>query len=87
MLAESVRKAVDEAGLSWVLFDDHVKGVVTERLRTIGNLDESQCNELFDKMNGMRSIEVERKRRTFILDMARILYEKWIMKCMHCISE
>ena len=74
---ESVRSAIDEGGLSWAVVEDLRKEDVVERLRVIQNLDESQCNELFDKMDGMVPVERDTKRRNCIIGLS------WITRCMY----
>lgn len=85
--SESVRGAVKDGDLSWAMFGDQIRDVAMQRLGAIADLDKSQCSELFDKMHRIRSIEDKTKRRGIILEMARILYQKWIMKCMCNLSE
>ena len=82
VVEQSVRVAVDVGSLSWTVIEDQRKEFVVEKLRAIGNLDESQCNELFDKMDGMVPINSETKRRNVILSMKGDFHETWIMKCM-----
>ena len=86
---ESVRNVVKSGQLSWVTVEDQKKEFVVEILREIEDLDESQCNELFDKMDGMVPIEIESEeaRRNCALSIKSIFYEKWIMKCMYSVSE
>ena len=85
---QSVRVAVDVGELSWTVVEDQRKDSVVERLRAIGHLDESQCNQLFDKMDGMVPINAEAKRRrNLILSIKRDFHKKWIMKCMYSVSE
>ena len=78
---ESVRTAINEGGLSWTVVEDRRKEDVLERLRVIQNLDESQCKELFDKMDGMIPVERDTKRRQCIVEL------NWITRCMYSISE
>ena len=87
VISESVQKAVEHVDFSWEMFEYQRKEVVLERLKTIENLNESQCNELFDKMNGMKPTEMRRKRRNCVLSVKRDFYENWIMKCMYSVSE
>ena len=84
---ESVQKAAEPGGLSWEIFEDQRKDDIVEKLRAIENLDESQCNELFQKLNGMRPNELKRKQRDYILSIKRDFYENWIMKCMYSVFE
>ena len=78
---ESVRSAIDERGLSWAVVEDRRKEVVMQRLQVIQNLDESQCNELFDKIDGMVPVERDTKRRQCIVEL------NWMTKCMYSCSE
>ena len=84
---QSVRAAVDVGGLSWTVIENDRKEFVVGRLRGIGHLDESQCNELFDTMDGLVPFPPETARRNCILSMKRDLHEKWIMKCMYSVFE
>ena len=84
---ESIRKAVEHGGLSWEIFEDQRKEDIVEKLQDIDSLNESQCNTLFDNLNGMRPNELKRTKRDYILSMKCDFYEKWIMKCMYSISE
>ena len=83
----SFRKAVEVGALSWEMFENEGKEALVEKLRAIDLLDQSQCNALFDKMNGLRPTELQRKRRDYVLTVIRSFYEKWIMKCTYCIGE
>ena len=87
--AESVRNVVKSSRLSWAIVENQRKEFVVERLREIEDLDESQCKELFDKMEGMvpNEIDSEDARRNCALSIKNIFYEKWIMKCMYSVSE
>ena len=81
--AQSVRNVIASGRLSWAVVEGHRKEFVVEILKDIDDLDESQCNELFDKMDRMVPIDPEEARRKSVLSMKRVLYEKWIMKCMY----
>ena len=83
----SFRKAVEVGQLSWEMIENEGKEVMVEKLKAVDLLDEPQCNELFDKINGMRPTELQRKRRDYLLTVIRRFYEKWITKCMYCICE
>ena len=78
--AQSVCSAIEKYDLSWKMVENQRKKLVLERLRTIENLDESQCDELFDKMDQMVPIDRDTQRRNCIV--AR----NWIMKCMYSAS-
>ena len=78
--AQSVCSAIQKCGLSWKMVENQRKKTVVERLRAIENLDESQCNELFDKMDQMVPIDGDTERRNCIVERT------WIMKCMRTIS-
>ena len=82
-----VRKAVEVGGLSWEMMESQAKEVLVEKLKAIELLDEPQCNALFDKINGMRPTELQRKKRDYMLTVIRSIYENWIMKCMYSVSE
>ena len=60
---------------------------MVEKLKDIGNLDDSQCDKLFDKMDGMIPIDPKRRRRECVLKMKSIFYEKWITKCMYSVFD
>lgn len=79
---QSVRDVVEVCDLSWMMIEDQRKEVVVERLRTIGNLDDSQCNQLFETLNGMVPVDRKAKGRTHFLNAKKNFYEKWIMKRM-----
>ena len=87
LTVEAVRKAVEHSGLSWDIFEDQRKKDIVEKLQSIANLNESQCNTLFDNLNEIRPNELKRKKRDSILSMKRDFYEKWILKCMYSLSE
>ena len=78
--AQSVCSAIEKYGLSWKMVEKQREKVVVERLRAIKNLDESQCNELFDKMDQMVPIDRDTHRRNCIVE------RNWIMKCMYNVS-
>ena len=78
--AQSVSSAIHKCGLSWQIMENQRKKVVVERLREIGNLNESQCNDLFDKMDEMVPIDRDTQRRNCIVE------RKWIMKRMCTLS-
>ena len=80
---DSIRKVVESVDLSWSMIEDQNKQSVMEKFKAIENLDEAQCNALFDKMNEMRSIELKKKKQDIILSMIRILCDGWVMKCMY----
>ena len=82
-----VRKAVEVGALSWEMMVNQGKEAFVEKMKAVDVLDESQCNELFDKMNGLRPTELQGKRRDYVLTVIRRFYEKWIMKCTYCICE
>ena len=86
---QSVRAAVAVGGLSWTVIENERKELVVDRLRAIGHLNESQCNELFDKMDRLVAISPapETERRNCILSMKRDFHEKWVVKCMYCVFE
>ena len=87
--AESVRNVVKSGRLSWAIVENQRKEFVVEILKDIEDLDESQCNELFDKMDGMVPFEIDSEdaRRNCALSVKNIFYENWIMKCMYSVSE
>ena len=85
--SESVQNVVENRGISWEMFEYQRKEDVVKKLKAIKNLNESQCDELFDKMNGMRPTEMKRNKRNCILSIKRDFYENWIMKCMYSVSE
>ena len=84
--AKSVCSAIEKRGLSWLTVEDQSKETVIRKLRSIQNLDEAQCMELFDKIHGIRLIHPAKKRRDYIYRIIRGFYAKWIMKCMYNIS-
>ena len=84
---QSIREAIEVGALSWEMIENQGKEVFVEKMKTIELLDESQCNELFDKINGMTPTELQRKRRDYVLTVIRRFYEKWIMKCMYSVCE
>ena len=77
--AESVINVIKNGGLSWKMVKNQRKNVVVQRLRAIENLDESQCNELFDKMDQTVPVDRDTQRRNCIVE------RKWIMKCTCCL--
>lgn len=74
---ESVRKVVDVGAVSWEMIEDQPEEVVMGRLRAINDLDESQCNKLYHKMESDR-----RKYR----EIVKSFYISWFMKCMYSVS-
>ena len=75
---KSVQEVVELGGLSWQMIEDQRKGVVMGRLRAIGHLDETQCNELYHKME----LDISRYREIVIR-----YYNSWFMKCMNSVSD
>ena len=84
---ECVRETIERSGLSWAVIENQRKDLIVEKLRAIAELDETQCNELFEKLDGMIPIAPETERRNRILQMRRVFYQKWIMKCMYSVSD
>ena len=80
---DSVRRAIERGALSWEMIENQRKDFIVGKLRVIAELDETQCNTLFRKLDGMIPIAPEMKRRNSILKMRRIFYQKWIMKCVY----
>ena len=83
----SVREAIERGGLSWKVIENQRKDFIVGQLRAIKKLDESQCNALFQKLDGMIPIPPETERRSSILKMRDIFHQKWIMKCMYSVSD
>ena len=83
----SIRKAIEVGALSWEMIENQGKEVLLKKLKAIDLLDESQCNELFDKINGMKPSGLQRKRRDYVLMLIRVFYSKWIMNCMYAVCE
>ena len=84
---QSVRNAIENGALSWTMIEDQSKEVVVERLRAIDDLDDDQCNELFEKLDRMIPTDPETKRREHILEVRTQFYEDWVMKCMYGVFE
>ena len=53
------------------------------KLIVIAELDETQCDELFEKLDGAVPIAPEMERQKRIFKKRDIFYQKWIMKCMY----
>lgn len=79
----SVRVAINDGDLSWAVIEDQKKHVMVQTLRGIENLDESQCKNLFEKMDGL----VPTKRRWMRRACALRMKSNFCEKCMCCISE
>ena len=78
--AQSVCSAIEKFDLSWEMVEDQRKQVVVKRLLAIEDLDESQCNRLFDKLDGMIPIQRDTQRRNCIVE------RMWIMNCTCSLS-
>ena len=76
---QSARNVIESSALSWAVMENQRKEVIVERLRAIEHLDESQCNELFDKMDKW-ILQQPNKRQDCIVALNRI------MKCMCSVS-
>lgn len=81
MKEQSIRKAIEDGGLSWAVIENLRKKIAVGRLKAIENLDESQCNVLFDKLDGMIPTDPKTHKINMIAD------QMWILKCMYSITE
>ena len=79
---QSLRNVIEDSGWSWDMVDDHDREFVMKRLRTIEDLDEDQCNELYRKIDDVTSIAVGRELSQWLYRVKKILNDKWIQKCM-----
>ena len=77
---ESVCSVIQKFDLSWKTMANQRRKFVVKRLRAIEDLDESQCNQLFDRMDQIVPIDWDYQRRKCILERL------WIMKCMCSLS-
>ena len=84
---DSVRKAIQCGSLSWKVIENQRKDVIVGKLRVIAELDDNQCTALFQKLDGMIPIAPVTERRNRISQMRSVFYQKWIMKCMHSVSD
>ena len=75
---QCIQRTVKEANLSWDMVEDRDRKFVVKILRTIEDLDEDQCNTLYQRIDGMTPIVMEMKIR----DIKTYIYDRWIMKCM-----
>ena len=80
---ECVREAIELGGLSWGMIENQRKDFIVGKLRVIAELDETQCNTLFEKLDGAVPIAPEMERRNRVLQIRRMFHQKWIMKCMY----
>lgn len=85
--AKSVERAMTDGNLSWTLVENQRKHVVIERLGAITGFDETQCDRLFDKLDGMIPTDSETEQAKAIAAVKNVFYKSWLMKCMHRVSK
>ena len=82
MQPDVVQCMVEESDLSWKMVENQSRESIMKILRTITDLNEDQCNTLYQRLDEKTSIVFGRKMSQWLRDVKNVLYDKWICKCM-----